>query len=247
MGILVMTDLNNKDAGRVAGMFDGIARRYDLANHLLSGGVDFLWRRLAVRLSGAKKGDVVLDMCCGTGDLAFCFAKHSQPARVVGCDFSAEMVRLARLKAEKQAKKGKFTDTEFEWSTADCTATAYADETYDIISCGFGVRNMADLDSGLTEMYRLLKTGGRVCIIEFTLPKCVVCRTGYLSYLRYILPIFGGIITGKLSAYRYFADSIVKWDKEVDLAKSLEAAGLKKVTVKPLSKGIAAIYVFEKT
>jgi len=240
-----MTDLN-KDAGRVAGMFDGIAGRYDLANHLLSCGVDFLWRRLAVRLSGAKKGDVLLDMCCGTGDLGFCFAKHSEIAKVVGCDFSGEMVRLARLKEDKLAKKGGFGDTEFEWATGDCTATAYESESYDIISCGFGIRNMADLGSGLAEMHRLLKTGGRVCILEFSLPKCVVCRTGYLLYLRYILPIFGGIITGKLSAYRYFADSIVKWDKEVDMEKSLEAVGLKKVEVKPLSKGIATIYVFEK-
>lgn len=236
----------NKDAGRVAGMFDGIARRYDLANHLLSGGVDFLWRRLAVKLSAPKKGDVVLDMCCGTGDLAFCFAKNSGAAKVVGCDFSDKMVRLARLKEEKLAKKGKFTDTELEWSTADCTATTYDDETYDIISCGFGVRNMADLDSGLKEMHRLLKKEGRVCIIEFTLPENAVFRTAYLLYLRYILPIFGGIITGKLSAYGYFANSIVKWDKEVDLEYSLKAAGLKKVTVKPLSNGIAKIYVFEK-
>lgn len=236
----------DKDAGKVAGMFDGIARRYDLANHLLSGGVDFLWRRLAVKLCGAKKGDVVLDMCCGTGDLGFCFAKHSEIAKVVGCDFSEEMVRLARIKEEKLNIKGKFGDTEFQWATGDCTATSYADESFDIISCGFGVRNMADLESGLAEIYRLLKKGGRVCIIEFSLPKCAVCRAGYLLYLRYILPIFGGIITGKISAYRYFTDSIVKWDKEVDLGKSLEAAGLERVTVKPLSKGIAKIYVFEK-
>ena len=236
----------NKEAGRVSSMFDGIAGRYDLANHLLSGGVDFLWRRLAVRLSGAKKGDVVLDMCCGTGDLAFCFAARSEVSKVVGCDFSEEMVRLARLKEEKLAKKGKPGDTEFEWATGDCTATSYENDSYDIISCGFGVRNMADLDAGLAEMHRLLKKGGRVCIIEFTLPKLAVCRTAYLLYLRYILPIFGGIITWKLSAYRYFADSIVKWDKQVDLAKSLEAAGLKKAAVKPISKGIATIYVFEK-
>jgi len=236
----------DKDAGKVAGMFDGIARRYDLANHLLSGGVDFLWRRLAVRLSSAKKGDVVLDMCCGTGDLAFCFAKNSEAGKVVGCDFSEEMVRLARLKEEKLTKNGKFGDTKFEWATGDCTATAYADDSYDIISCGFGVRNMADLDSGLAEMHRLLKKGGRVCIIEFTLPENAVFRSLYLLYLRYVLPIFGGIITGKLSAYRYFVDSIVKWDKEVDLGRSLEATGLKKVTIQPLSKGIAAIYVFEK-
>jgi len=236
----------NKDAGKVAGMFDEIARRYDLANHLLSGGVDFLWRRLAVRLSRVKKGDIVLDMCCGTGDLGFCFAKNSEAGKVVGCDFSGEMVRLARLKEEKLAKNGKFGDTEFEWATSDCTATSYADDSYDIISCGFGVRNMADLDSGLKEMHRLLKKGGRVCIIEFTLPENAVFRTVYLLYLRYILPIFGGIITGKLSAYRYFADSIVKWDKEVDLGRSLEAAGLEKVTIRSLSKGIAAIYVFGK-
>jgi len=240
-----MNDLN-KDASKVAGMFDGIAGRYDLSNHLLSGGVDFLWRRLAVKLTGAKKADAVLDMCCGTGDLGFCFAKHSEVGKVVGCDFSEEMVRLARLKEDKLTKKGKFGDTEFEWAVGDCTVTGYDDESFDIISCGFGVRNMADLDSGIREMHRLLKKGGKVCILEFSLPECSVLRPVYLFYLRYILPIFGAIITGKLSAYRYFADSIVQWDKEVDLEKSLEAAGLEKTTVKPLSKGIATIYVFEK-
>ena len=240
-----MKDLN-KDAGIVRGMFDGIAGRYDLANHLLSGGVDFLWRRLAVRLSGAKKGDVLLDMCCGTGDLGFCFAKHSEISKVVGCDFSGEMVRLARMKEARLAKRGEFGSTVFEWETGDCTATSYGDGSYDVISCGFGVRNMSNPDSGLEEMYRLLRKGGRVCILEFSLPECVVCRAGYLLYLRYILPIFGGIITGNLSAYRYFADSIVKWVRQVDLEKSLEAVGLKRVAVKRLSKGIATIYVFEK-
>lgn len=237
----------DKQAHKISGMFDRIASRYDLANHLLSGGVDFLWRRLAVRLAGPKTGDVVLDMCCGTGDLAFCFAARSEVSKVVGCDFSGEMVRLARQKEQKLAKKGKFGDTEFEWNVADCTATSYQSESYDIISCGFGVRNMDDLDAGLAEMHRLLKTGGRACIIEFTLPKNALFRPMYLFYLRYILPIFGAIITRKLSAYRYFADSIVKWDRDVDLSKSLKAAGLEKVTVKPLSKGIASIYVFKKT
>ena len=236
----------DKDAVKIAGMFDGIARRYDLANHLLSGGVDFLWRRTAVSLSKPKTGDVVLDMCCGTGDLTFCFAAHSKASRVVGCDFSDQMIQLARQKQRRLAEKGKFGDTKLEWKTADCTATEYENAGYDIISCAFGVRNMADLDEGLKEMHRLLKTGGKVCIIEFTLPVNAVLRSMYLLYLRYILPIFGGVITAKMSPFRYFADSILKWDRQVDLAKSLEAAGLEKVTVKPLSKGIASIYVFEK-
>jgi len=236
----------DKDSEKISGMFDGIAGRYDLANHLLSGGVDFLWRRLAVKLAGVKKSDAVLDMCCGTGDLAFCFAKNSEAEKVVGCDFSEEMVRLAKLKDERFAKKRKFEDTSFEWAVGDCTATSYADESFDVISCGFGVRNMSDLDRGLGEMRRLLKVGGRVCVLEFTLPECSILRPVYLLYLRYVLPILGAIITGEHSAYRYFADSIVKWDAKVDLEKSLEAAGLEKVTVKPLSKGIAKIYVFEK-
>lgn len=236
----------DKDAGTVSGMFDGIAGRYDLANHLLSGGVDFLWRRLAVKLSRVQKGEQLLDMCCGTGDLAFCFAKNSEVVNIVGCDFSPEMVRLARLKEQKLVKKRIFGDTKFEWATGDCTATAYADASYDVISCGFGVRNMSSFDDGVTEIHRLLKKGGRVCILEFSLPEFKPFRAVYLMYLRYILPIFGGIITGKLSAYRYFADSIVKWDRQVDVEKSLETVGLTRVAVQRVSKGIAMVYVFKK-
>ena len=233
-------------AQKVRLMFDNIARRYDLANHLLSGGVDFIWRRKAVKLAKSNKDARLLDMCCGTGDLAFCFARHSGIGEAVGCDFSEEMIRLAQRKEDKLARKGKLANVQFNWQTADCTDTGFESESFDVISCGFGVRNMADLDAGLAEMHRLLRPGGKVCILEFTLPECIVCRSLYLLYLRYILPILGGIITSRLSAYRYFADSILDWVKKVELEKSLEAAGLKKIQTRSLSKGIAKVYVFEK-
>jgi demethylmenaquinone methyltransferase/2-methoxy-6-polyprenyl-1,4-benzoquinol methylase len=125
----------------------------------------------------------------------------------------------------------------------DCTATDFEDGSFDIISCAFGVRNMANPQKGLREMHRLLRPGGRACILEFTLPKNLLIRALYMVYFRWILPLIGGVISGKLSAYRYLADSVCKWAEEVDLAGQLKEAGFDSVEVRPLSFGIAALYL----
>jgi demethylmenaquinone methyltransferase/2-methoxy-6-polyprenyl-1,4-benzoquinol methylase len=235
--------LNDKKtkSEKVKNVFNSIAFRYDLANHLLSFGTDYRWRRIAVKMTNPAKDDHLLDMCCGTGDLSFSFAKAQTP-KITGADFSPEMIELARQKQNKRS----FPQTEFNWTVADCTATGFDPESFDIISCAFGVRNLADLPKGLTEMHRLLTPAGRACILEFTLPKNPLVKFAYLLYFRYLLPLIGGLITGKLAAYKYLADSVQKWDSDIDLPTELKNAGFQQVTTKPLSFGIAAIYLAKK-
>jgi len=229
--------LNGEFAGRVRSLFGKISGRYDLANHVLSLGVDLWWRRVLVRMSGVKAGESVLDMCCGTGDVAFAFAKYRDGLRIVGCDFSEEMVKFAR---------GKKTGGDIEWKVGDCCSTDFADGEFDIVSCAFGVRNFADLGAGLREMNRILKSGGRACILEFSLPSIKVFRWAYLLYFKWVLPLVGGIISGDRQDYQYLVDSVLKWDREVDPARELREAGFDDIAMKRLSFGIATIHIAHK-
>ncbi|RKY08623.1 MAG: dimethylmenaquinone methyltransferase [Planctomycetota bacterium] len=236
------------DKGRALdAVFGGIARRYDLANHVLSCGVDFYWRRAAAAMAAPGAGDRVLDMCCGTGDFAFAFARaRADTGRITGCDFSPEMIELAGIKESKFKRRRKYAAVAMDWRVCDCAATEFETESFDIVSCAFGVRNMADLSAGLEEMYRLLRPGGRVCILDFSLPKNAVIRAAYLPYFRWILPVLGGLISGDYSAYRYLAESVRRWDRQVDIAALLHKAGFREVVARPLTSGIATVHVGHK-
>jgi demethylmenaquinone methyltransferase/2-methoxy-6-polyprenyl-1,4-benzoquinol methylase len=181
-------------------------------------------------------------MCCGTGDFAISFARgKTPPKQITACDFNEEMVQAGRAKCQKLR-----LSTDIEFTVADCTATDLGDNSFDIISCAFGVRNMADLDKGLLEMHRLLTDGGKVCILEFSLPKIKPIRWLYLGYFICVLPIIGGIISGNLGAYRYLVSSVRQWEKNIDLPKKLTDAGFEMLTVEPVSMGIATIYIAKK-
>ncbi|MCD6395484.1 MAG: bifunctional demethylmenaquinone methyltransferase/2-methoxy-6-polyprenyl-1,4-benzoquinol methylase UbiE [Planctomycetes bacterium] len=236
------------DKGRQLGaVFGGIASRYDLANHVLSCGVDFCWRRTAVVMAAPGTGDRLLDMCCGTGDFAFAFARGcADTGRITGCDFSPEMIELAGTKESRFKRRGKYAAVDMDWQVCDCTATEFESESFDIVSCAFGVRNMADLSAGLKEMHRLLRPGGGVCILEFSLPKNAVIRAAYLPYFRWILPVLGGLISGDYGAYRYLAESVRRWDRQVYLGSELHKAGFREVVARPLTFGIATVHVGHK-
>ena len=177
-------------------------------------------------------------MCSGTGDFAVAFAKSGKEVgEITCCDFSGERLAGAEAKFAKLTAKA-----DISFSVQDCTATDLPDGSFDVVSCGFGVRNMADLNKGLSEMKRLLKPGGKVCILEFTLPKNPVIRFGYLAYFRFVLPLIGAALTGDLGAYRYLVSSVREWDKDVDLPERLEAAGFEMQAEEPVSMGIACIY-----
>ena len=185
-------------------------------------------------------------MCCGTGDMVFSFIK-AQPnlKKIIGCDFSGAMLDIA---AKKQARIGKSTaiTTDISWLARDCLDSGLEDESFDIISCAFGVRNMSDLKKGLAEMYRLVKGDGRVCILEFSLPDNIVIRWIYLFYFRFILPILAGVITGKFGAYRYLIGSVIKWNKQIDLENELLKAGFTEVSSHKHTFAVAATYIGHK-
>lgn len=222
-------------ARAVREMFSSIAHRYDFLNHLLSFGMDIRWRKRAVRCFGGLESKRILDVACGTGDLAIALAGAG--AEVVGGDFSGEMIAIGE---EKVTRKGLSDRVRLE--RADALNLPYADAEFDGVTCAFGVRNFADLDRGLREMARTMKKGGRVVILEFTTPANPFMAALYRLYFTGILPVIGGIVSGRKSAYEYLPDSVYKFPAPPELAARMEAAGFANVAHIPLTLGICGIH-----
>ena len=228
---------NEQEAARwVRGMFDGIARRYDLANHLLSANVDRAWRARTVRRVRPilDRADArVLDICCGTGDLALALAGHHA---VLGSDFSHPMLRVANRKI---AKKGAPVSV-FE---ADALYLPLRDASLDLITVAFGFRNLANYQAGLAEMRRVLRPGGAAAILEFSQPSNPAFAAVYNFYSRRILPRIGEAITGARHAYEYLPESVRKFPSAKDLAAEMRAAGFNGVEFETMTGGIVALHV----
>ena len=209
-------------------MFASIATRYDRANTILSAGVHHLWRRRAVRSSGVRVGEKVLDCATGTGDLAIAFARAG--ADVIGTDFTPEMIALARAKAPA-----------IRFEVADVTSLPFADRSFDIASVAFGIRNVADPAKGIAEMARVAK---RVVILEFGQPRNSVIRGLYDRYRRHFLPRLGGVVTGDRQAYEYLEASAAKFPSGDDfVALMRSSAHFASIDIQPLTFGIAWLYV----
>lgn len=217
-------------------MFDRVAGRYDLLNSLMTAGLHHSWRMRAADRAGLKPGDSVLDVCCGTGDLAFELASRVSPGgRVVGCDFSEPMLDLAR---EKAAQRG-VESVRFEW--ADALQLPYDDAQFDAVTVGFGVRNFADRDQGLREMSRVLKPGGTLVVLEFTEPRRPPFSTFYSLWFDRIVPLLGSL-TNDPQAYSYLAESVHSFPDPPALADKMDAAGLEQIRWLVLAGGILAIH-----
>jgi demethylmenaquinone methyltransferase/2-methoxy-6-polyprenyl-1,4-benzoquinol methylase len=232
-----MSDIKTAKAEAVRDMFSAIAHRYDLLNHLLSFGMDILWRKRAVTCLGALDGKQILDLACGTGDLSIAVASASGYVRVTGGDFSAKMVELGR---EKVAGKGLAGQVTIEM--ADALSLHYPDSRFDGVTCAFGVRNFADLDRGLSEMARVLKPGGRLVILEFTTPANPFFAAMYRLYFTRILPFAGGLISGSSGAYRYLPDSVYKFPGPCEFSDKIRTAGFGGVEFIPLTFGVCGIH-----
>ncbi|MEA2237631.1 MAG: demethylmenaquinone methyltransferase / 2-methoxy-6-polyprenyl,4-benzoquinol methylase [Thermoanaerobaculia bacterium] len=221
------------DPTRIKTMFGAIAGRYDRANTVLSGPIHHLWRRTAVRWSGVQSGNTVLDCATGTGDLAIAFKKAAGAnGRVVGTDFTPEMIELARRKAQ---------DITFE--VADVTALPFEDDSFDVASISFGIRNVGDPGKGIAEMARVVRPGGRVIVLEFGQPSNRLASSLYNSYRRHFLPRLGGAVTGERSAYEYLESSAAKFPcGDEFVAMMRDAARFISIDVKPLTFGIAYLY-----
>ena len=225
-------------ANAVREMFSSIAHRYDFLNRLLSFRQDVRWRKKAVASLGPLSGRTFLDIACGTGDLSIAIAEAGgESASVVGGDFSPEMVEIGLQKVETKNLAGRV-----RLERADALSLPYPDNSFDGVTCAFGVRNFADLDRGLKEMARVIKPGGRMVILEFTTPTSPLMAFFYRLYFTRVLPAIGGVVSGKRSAYEYLPDSVYKFPSPPELAEKIKSAGMASVSFAPLTFGICGIH-----
>jgi demethylmenaquinone methyltransferase/2-methoxy-6-polyprenyl-1,4-benzoquinol methylase len=228
-----MTNYTGPDPNRIRSMFASISTRYDRANTVMSAGVHHLWRQKAVRYSGAKAGDRVLDCATGTGDLAIAFRRVvGDTGSVVGTDFVPEMLAVARVKAPG-----------ITFEVADVTKLPFDDASFDLASISFGIRNVNDPRKGIAEMARCVRSGGRVIVLEFGQPRGRVFGAVYDWYRRHILPRLGGIVTGEQDAYEYLERSAGRFPCGDDFATLMRESGdFANVEYVPLTFGIAYLY-----
>jgi demethylmenaquinone methyltransferase/2-methoxy-6-polyprenyl-1,4-benzoquinol methylase len=214
-------------------MFGRIARRYDLANHLLSGGADFFWRARAAKMVAAWRPRDVLDLATGSGDLALALQRRLPEAAITAADFSEEMLNVARGKGVAQTV------------LADALQLPFENESFDCLTVAFGLRNMADWDRALGEMGRVLRARGHLLVLDFSIPTGAL-RPPYQFYLHRCLPLFASIVTGQKAAYDYLGGSIENFPSGGAMLELIERNGFVMAAAEPLTGGIATIYTARK-
>lgn len=210
-------------------MFGRIARRYDLANHVLSGGADFFWRRRAAKIVESWQPKRVLDLATGSGDLALAIQHRLPDAIIVAADFSPEMLEIARRKGVR------------ETVLADALQLPFENGSFDCVTVAFGLRNMSDWNLALTEMSRVLRVGGHLLVLDFSLPAGAL-RPAYRFYLHRCLPLLASLVTGQKAAYDYLGGSIEKFPSGAAMLELIEKNGFTMASAEPLTGGIATIY-----
>ena len=222
-------------ATEVRGMFDRIAGVYDLMNSAMTAGLHHQWRQRAVDRAQVGPGSDALDICCGTGDLALELRRQIGPdGRVVGSDFSEPMLELARRKSGEEG-----LPVEFGW--ADALELPYGDANFDAVTIGFGARNLADLDKGLSEMARVLRPGGRLVILEITRPQREPLASFYSLWFDRLVPVIGSF-AGDSDAYSYLPNSVRTFPEPERLAAMIDSAGFSEIRWLLLAGGIIAIH-----
>ena len=222
---------------QVHSMFSRIARRYDRANRWMSFGTDQSVRRRAVAMSGVNPGDAVLDCASGTGDLTLLFHEAmAGQGRVIGSDFNADMLALAE-------EKSRARNADIEWREEDSQALAFEDQSFDVVAIAYGIRNVDDPDKALRSMYRVLKPGGRLVVLEFGQPPALL-RPFYYIYNRLIIPLIGGMAGGDRDAYQYLQRTSDTFPYGEDFCAMMRANGdYDNIAVQPVALGVNYIYV----
>lgn len=221
-------------------MFNNIAPKYDLLNHVLSMGIDVAWRKKAVRLLGKKSPKKILDIATGTGDFAIALS-NLKPEKITGMDISEGMLEIGRKKVKAKNLTGVI-----DLQTGDAENMPFDSNTFDAITVGFGVRNFENLRKGLGEMHRVLKPGGKAAILEFSKPSRFPMKQLYFFYFEHILPIIGRMVSKDTSAYTYLPESVKAFPDGADFQRILKECGFSSTTIHSLTFGIATIYLAKK-
>ena len=222
-------------------MFDNIASTYDTLNHRLSWNIDKSWRKKAIRRLAPFSPKTILDIATGTGDFAIMSAKMLLPKTLIGADISDKMMEIGRQKVKEEGLEGIIS-----FQKEDCLNLTFPSNTFDAVTAAFGIRNFQDLEKGLGEMYRVLKKGGHLCIIELTTPISFPMKQLFKIYSKVVLPFYGRLISKDSSAYDYLNKTIAAFPQGETMMKILQKAGFTKTSFKRLTFGICTMYIAEK-
>lgn len=216
-------------------MFNRIAFRYDFLNRFLSFGVDTLWRRRVVAMTGKIGTGKILDVATGTGDLALMLSRANPAAAVTGIDLSPQMLDIARSKIARRKAA-------IDVCEGDAENLPFTEGMFDAVTVGFGVRNFENIDQGLREMHRVLRAGGTILILEFSMPENKLFGALYTFYFRRLLPFIGGVVSGEAGAYRYLQESVEAFEYGNRFAEKMSSCGFSEITQTRLTQGLAIIY-----
>lgn len=222
-------------------MFDNIAPTYDTLNHRLSWNIDKSWRKKAIKQLSPFKPQTILDIATGTGDFAILSAKMLLPDTLIGADISEGMMEIGRQKVKNEGLEGIIS-----FQKEDCLNLTFPSDTFEAVTVAFGIRNFQDLERGLVEMYRVLKKGGHLCIIELTTPISFPMKQLFKVYSKVVLPFYGRLISKDSSAYDYLNKTIAAFPQGETMMKILQKAGFAKTSFKRLTFGICTMYIAEK-
>jgi demethylmenaquinone methyltransferase / 2-methoxy-6-polyprenyl-1,4-benzoquinol methylase len=241
MTVVPYKDEKSGKKEQVARMFDNISHKYDFLNHFLSLGIDKLWRRKAISLLKAGAPKVILDVATGTGDFAI-QALSLNPDKIFGVDISGGMLEVGRQKIASRNLSGKI-----ELLMGDSENLPFEENKFDAVTVAFGVRNFENLEKGLREIYRVLKPGARLVVLEFSRPRAFPMKQAYKFYFNVILPRVGRMISSDKSAYTYLPESVEAFPDGADFLRILETVGFKNTQCKALTFGISSIYSATKS
>lgn len=227
---------------QIRDMFDHIAPRYDMLNHVLSLGIDRGWRRKTVRMVRKQNPSKILDLATGTGDMAISLAKKCKDAVVTGADLSENMLKIAK---EKVAAK-KMTDR-IELLVAEAENLPFEDGVFDTVTIAFGIRNFHNIPQSLKEIHRILKPGGKLYILEFSVPRSKIFGFIYRFYFHKVLPFVGGLVSKDKNAYKYLPDSVDEFPSSEKFSEMVLLSGFEECRMRSLSAGISYIYTGVKS
>jgi demethylmenaquinone methyltransferase/2-methoxy-6-polyprenyl-1,4-benzoquinol methylase len=222
---------------RVADLFGAIAPRYDLINDLQSLGMHRRWKKLLVRMAGVQRGEKALDLCCGTGDIAF--ALNGAGADVVGLDFSPAMLEVARARGRRNGCAARFM-------TGDVLQIPFEESRFDIVTIGYGLRNLSSWERGLEEMARVARSGGRLLVLDCGKPESWLWRRIYFAYLKVVVPVFGKIFCHDSDTYAYILESLKVYPGQRGVAEKLRAMNCRDVVTRNLMGGAMSIHFARK-